>query len=160
VDLVRRRGREPLLDGGFPTQQQSVAKSVAEEGSGTDRTSHAVGYDRGDGRREAFALFRMRTTLKRGMGRVAVVNGDGLIGRLTSLDVPTALAVDGCGNVVFADVRSDRVRRLGGPCTGRVRAHPKGSSRAWWPLVPVALAAGVVGGTLVGARRRRTGVLR
>jgi sugar lactone lactonase YvrE len=39
-------------------------------------------------------------------------NGDGLKGRLTSLNSPSSVAVDGCGNVLIADLGNDRLRRL------------------------------------------------
>jgi len=39
-------------------------------------------------------------------------NGDGQPAKLTSLDYPTSLAVDGCGNLFIADARNDRVREL------------------------------------------------
>ena len=39
-------------------------------------------------------------------------NGDGLSGRATRVFVPTAVAVDRCGNLLIADRDNDRIRRL------------------------------------------------
>jgi hypothetical protein len=45
-------------------------------------------------------------------------NGDALDPRLASLNLPTDLAVDDCGNLLVADAGNDRLRRinLAGPC--------------------------------------------
>jgi len=45
-------------------------------------------------------------------------NGDGMKGTLTSLNSPSGLAIDACGNLVIADSQNGRIRRLnlGGSC--------------------------------------------
>lgn len=84
-------------------------------------------------------------------------NGDGLPARQTSLWFPTDVDLDRCGNLLIADYRNDRIRRvnLGAPCD--IEAGPqkdlKASNR--WPLWMVLAGAGlaIVGGA--GADRLR-----
>lgn len=70
-------------------------------------------------------------------------NGDGLKASLTSVTLPSGLAVDRCGNLLIADAGSDRVRRLllVGPCPTIGRQEPPSSGT---PVVGLVLAA-VVG---------------
>lgn len=89
-----------------------------------------------------------------GQGSGGGFNGDGRIGRLTSVRTPIGVAVDRCGNVVFADQGNDRVRRLDllGPCPAIPAAGPLapegagGISRAW---ILAALLVAVGGGGLL-----------
>jgi len=39
-------------------------------------------------------------------------NGDGLIGKLSTLNGPAGLGIDRCGNLLIADAGNDRIRRL------------------------------------------------
>jgi len=45
-------------------------------------------------------------------------NGDGLDARVATLNGPSGLALDRCGNLLIADTANDRIRRLNiaGPC--------------------------------------------
>lgn len=96
-------------------------------------------------------------------------NGDGLAAGVTTLNTPTAVATDECGNLLIADVYNQRVRRwnVHGPCTSLVAADQDASAATRSrPSLLVALAglgvligaAGIVVGLrLRGRLRRRDG---
>jgi len=81
-------------------------------------------------------------------------NGDGLRPKLTSLNFPTGLSVDRCGNLLVADLGNDRVRRVNlaehchpakslGPATRRAVSRPV--------MVALAISVGALG--LLGGHR-------
>jgi len=69
-------------------------------------------------------------------------NGDGLRAQLTSLNTPTDVVVDGCGNVLVADEADYRVRRvfLRATCVAQ-QAGPEQDPSRRRVLLPMALAA-------------------
>lgn len=91
-------------------------------------------------------------------------NGDGLKGPLTSLNFPTDLTIDRCGDLLVADLGNDRVRRLrlAGTCPVRrvadgsppasVNRASHGGRAALVLAVPV---VAIVMAGIVRARRRR-----
>lgn len=70
-------------------------------------------------------------------------DGDGLGPHLTSLNLPTAVAVDQCGNLFVADPGNDRVRKLVSttPCPVIAEAARGGRSPRWLVVAAVAGAA-------------------
>ncbi|HJT93711.1 MAG TPA: hypothetical protein VJ777_17555 [Mycobacterium sp.] len=70
-------------------------------------------------------------------------NGDGLRPRLTAISSPIALAVDGCGNLLFSDQDNDRLRRLQfGTCGDGPKGDGSGRPLLFWAtslLVPAVL---------------------
>lgn len=55
-------------------------------------------------------------------------NGDGLKAQLTTLGVPTDLALDRCGNILIADPGNNRVRRVQRDASCRTAPEPSSSS--------------------------------
>ncbi|MGH2771844.1 MAG: hypothetical protein ACRDIU_01705, partial [Actinomycetota bacterium] len=87
-------------------------------------------------------------------------NGDALPGRLTSLNDPTGLALDGCGDLYVADTGNDRVRKLTSSqaCPSPTASRPPGGSEGSSRLVlPVAAGIGVafLGGLVLLFKKRR-----
>ena len=84
-------------------------------------------------------------------------NGDGLPPRQAALFNPTDVAVDGCGNLLVADFRNDRLRRvnLAAPC--ETAASSRTESQTASPLSYVVAAGGalVLGGGVAWWRLRR-----
>lgn len=82
-------------------------------------------------------------------------NGDGLKGPLTALNHPAQVAIDACGNLLVADSRNDRVRRLNlqSSCSA---APPPAPSAEDGRLPAIGLGAiTTVALTLAGAAERR-----
>lgn len=86
-------------------------------------------------------------------------NGDGLEGRLTALNYPTQVALDTCGNLLIADSRNDRVRRLNlsRSCVRVSLTGPSATARRPWLAAGAAAAAALAGVASVMAFRRRRG---
>ncbi len=85
-------------------------------------------------------------------------NGDGLPPYQTALFNPTDVTFDDCGNLLVADLRNDRVRRidLTAPCPlAATTTSASGPSWLWlWWTAGLTTAALVVGAVLIGWRRR------
>lgn len=91
-------------------------------------------------------------------------NGDGLKARLTTFNVPGALAVDSCDNLLIADPLNDRIRRLnvnascrpttarGGGPDGVAKARPWRAGPALYAIA-VAMLTAALGGVVLGRRR-------
>jgi len=123
------RSRQPLLAFG---QQIAAGKTVPIAGGGGEPISEgrpalqaklqpplALAVDE---RRNVYLTQTEEHTVRKidPTGKISTVAGTGILGfngdgqpaKLTSLDYPTSLAVDGCGNLFIADARNDRVREL------------------------------------------------
>lgn len=81
-------------------------------------------------------------------------NGDGMSPQLTSLNLPTAVSVDKCGNLLVADPGNDRVRRLVmAPACG-IEVPVAAARRSRWWFVGAGVGTGAVA-LLVQTWRRR-----
>lgn len=92
-------------------------------------------------------------------------NGDGLKGQPTRVNFVTDAAVDGCGNLAFADRGNHRVRRLAirPDCHSKQGIAVSGPASSSWTSVPVLSTVGAAGLASAGVvllairRRRRSG---
>lgn len=87
-------------------------------------------------------------------------NGDGLKGQLTSLNLPSGLAFDPCGNLLIAEAGSDRLRRIDyvGPCNvpSPKKAESAGRGRVLMITLIVSMAVAGAGVHAWRVRRRQT----
>jgi hypothetical protein len=87
-------------------------------------------------------------------------NGDGLPAYQTALFNPTDVTFDGCGNLLVADLRNDRVRRidLAAPCPP-ARATTAGSATSpswvWWTAGGACAVIVACAGMIAWRRRAR-----
>jgi len=124
------RGDQPMIVHGQrvdPGETRSVAGSGVSgfAGDGGPAVAAQLSGPAGiavDRRRNLYIADRIDHSVRRvdAAGTITTVagvgtpgfSGDGLDGRLTSLNEPRDVAVDGCGNLLIADQQNDRIRRL------------------------------------------------